>query len=67
MFSKGFYWVKVEGGISSDGISCEPAYYTGEPNGWGLCGQDPVMDEADFIKIIPLVVPTSLHEQELDG
>ncbi len=66
-FIKGFYWVKVENGIAGEGINWEPAYYNGNHYGWGLCGQDPVLDETDFLEIVSLQLPSFLSGQELGG
>lgn len=61
-YEKGFYWVKIEDGIAGKGIHWEPAHYNGY--GWGLCGQDPVLYETDFLEITKLNLPISFHEQE---
>ncbi len=54
----GFYWVKVEGNSRVLGIHFEPAYYNGEEvEGWGLCGQDSVLDEDCFLEIVPMIMP----------
>lgn len=55
MYEKGFYWVKT--GWDNHPIY-EPCYYNGsETDGWGICGQDPVNSEDDFLDIKVMTIP----------
>jgi hypothetical protein len=56
--SKGFYWVRVKSNSRIDTEHWEPAYFTGDDiDGWGLCGQDPVLKQDCFIDIKPMKLP----------
>ena len=60
ILKKGFYWVKLDANTRSNSEHWEPAYFNGdEIDGWGLCGQDPILDETYFldIKNLEMVFP----------